>query len=795
MRALLSDLRFACRRLGTAPGFTTATITMLALGMALSLLMFSVLNNVILAGLPFPGGDRVVAVRSENVERQASGGLTPAEALRLAEGDAPFEQFGYYGWGGLTVFDDAARPREITIVNVGPGFFSALGIQPLHGRPFGNADYEAEAAVTVLSHAEWQRQFGGDPAAIGRRIDTSGGPIEVVGVMPPEFAMPSADVAAWRPYPRSAFMTDQAWHWNARFLSGVALLPEGRDISDALESISAGLREQFRLEDGWRLRTMPLLELIIGKSGGVLWGAFAMALLVLLIGCANVAILVDARQVAQRHEQALVQALGASRLRVFRVLLLEISLLGLAAAVFGLLLAWAGIDFLRDLAQGSVPRAGAITIAPSVLGFALLISLTLPFLAAAAGSLRLHGEAAEVMRSGGKGMTGRSKRQKRALPALGVALSTISLVAASALLLSLVRLQQVNPGFRSDNVHALQMFRDAAPAEAWQFGEQLLERLQALPGVEEVAITSVAPLSLIGGFSVDVKLPESDQPEAYQVGVRRVSPGYLDVLDIPMLAGRGIETGDRAGSEAVAVVNRELARRLFGDGPALNRVLELPLGNGPRVPYRVVGVMEDIRNDGLRAPPAPELLLSYARDPWIGMTFLVRSSKSLPGLDQQIADSLWQLDPREGITRQFTLGGELATQLRSARFFARTIGAFAGSALLLAALGVYAVAALEQQRRIGEFGLRLAIGASPLALGTRILRDSTKTVAAGVALGLFGAWAALRLLSAQLFGLEHGHASVIALGVALLWIAAFVAALLPAWRAARVDPMQALRWQ
>lgn len=795
MRALLADLRFACRRLGKAPGFTAATITMLALGIALSVAMFSVISNVVLAGLPFPGGDRVVAVNGEHVERQASGGLTPAEALRLTEADAPFEHFGYYGWGGMTVFDDAARPRELTVVNVGPGFFAALGMQPLHGRPFTSADFDAEAAVTVLSYDEWQRQFGADPAAIGQRIDTSYGALEVIGVMPPAFAMPSSDVGAWRPYPASAFKPDQPWHWNARFLNGVALLPQGGDVGTALESISAGLREQFRLDGGWRLRTTPLLELIIGNSRGVLWGAFAMALLVLLIGCANVAILVDARQVAQHHEQALVQALGASRMRVFRVLLMEIGLLGLVAAVLGVLLAWGGVDLLRELAQGSVPRASAIAIAPSVLGFALLLGLLLPFLAAAAGSLRLRGEASEAMRGGGKGMLGRAGRQSRTLPALGVALSTISLIAASALLLSLVRLQQVDPGFHSDNVHALQMFRDASPVQAWQFGEQLQERLQALPGVEQVAITSVAPLSIIGGYTIDIKLPDNAQPEPYQIGVRRVSAGYLDLLGIPLLAGRGIEAGDRAGSEAVAVINRELARRLFGDSPALDRIVELPLGNGPRVAYRVVGVVEDIRNDGLRAAPAPELLLSYARDPWVGMTFLVRSSKPLPGLELQIADALWQLDPREGITRQFTLAGELDNQLRAARFFARTIGAFAIAALLLAALGVYAVATLQQQRRIGEFGLRLAIGAKPLTLAAQILRDSAKTVAVGIVLGLFGAWAALQLLRTQLYGLEHGHASVIVLGVGALLLTALVATLLPAWRAARVDPMRALRWE
>jgi len=794
--SLLDDLGFATRRLRRSPGFAVATVLMLTLGIALSVGMFATVRGVLLASLPFPDAPRVVEVTADNPRQGVeASALTPAEAMRLTQPDAPFAQFGYYAWGGLSVYD-GERPREFSLAIVSPGFFPALGLAPMLGRSFDDAEFEPGADAVLLSHAEWQRLFGGDPAAIGQRIDTSDGPMTVIGVMPPEFAVPSDTVGAWRPFVRGRLTPDKPWYRFARFINAVARLPADVDaaqVDERLAAISAQLGAELGLaDDGWRTTATPLLERMVGELRGVLWSAFAIALLVLLIACANVAIMLDARQLAQRHEQAVAQALGASRWRLYRVMLLELGVLALLASVLGGALAGQGVELLRTLAVDVLPRADGIAMDRSALAFAVLLAVLLPFVALLAGSLRVRGDSSEAVRSGGRGLVGGDRRRQRMLPTLGIALSTVSLVAASALLFSLDRLQRVDPGFASDNVHALQFFRDGGPDEARKVARPLLEKLQALPGVEQAALTTVAPLAQHGGFSIDLQRRERSEPEPFQVGLRRVSPDYLDLLDIPLVAGRGIEAADGEGAEPVAVINETLARRSFGDESPLDRMIGLPLGQGERVWHRVVGVMADIRNDGLRASPAPELLVAFDRDPYLGMTFLVRTAKPLPGIAAQMAEALWQIDPREAITEQYALADSVQQQSATVRFFARTIGGFALAALLLAALGVYAVAALQQQRRVGEFGLRLAIGARPVLLARQVLRESVRPLIAGITLGLAGAWLALRLLEAQLFGVGSGLGAVVP-GVLVLALAAMLAALLPAWRAARTDPMQALR--
>lgn len=791
---LALDLRHALRRLLQSPGYSVAIVAMLACGIAISAAMFGTLSGV-LGALPFPQSERLVVLEVEHPERGVSrGALTPAEALML-EQDAPFADFGFYVWGGMTVYQ-GDRPREFNLANVSSGFFSTLGMPPLHGSWFSEDDFGADSDAVVLSHEEWQRQFGGDPQAIGRSIETSAGRLRVIGVMPPAFAVPSSSVGAWRPVRAGAYPMDQPWVWNARFVNGLARLDPALGAgqqSARLAELSRALAERHGLAAPLAsLQTRSMLERIVGGLRGVLWGAFAVALLVLLIACANVAILVDARQTARRHEQAVVQALGASRARLFRSQLIEVVLLALLAVALGLAMAMLGIDQLRDLARSSVPRVDAIDIDLAVLAFAALLGLLAPLFAALAGALRPRAQAVEAMRSGGRGLVGRQQRRGW-LPMLGAALSTVSLVAGSALLFSLWQLQAVDTGISHERVYALQLFHGQDADIQRDFAARMSERLAQLPGVEQVAVASSAPLSVIGGMNVDIKLPERDQAEPFQLAIRRVSPGYLGALDIALLAGRGFNDSDRDGAERVALINQELARRLFGDADPLGRRVELPLGNGPRVDYRIVGVVEDSLNAGLRAGVAPELLLPFAMSPTMGMTFIVRSQAPLTGYEKQFTDALFEVEPREASTRIFALSDDVDAEFASARFFARTVGGFAIAALLLAAFGVYAVATLRQQQRIAEFGLRLAIGARPVLLMRQMLRESLLPVLAGIALGTGAALGVLRLLQSQLFGIEGAQLGVVGGGIVVLLLAAGIAALVPAWRAARTQPMVALR--
>jgi len=790
------DLRHAVQRLARTPGFAIAAIAMLALGIGFSVAMYSVLNGVLLRSLPFPASERIVVVRAENpAQHVRNAQFTSVEAETLAAGTPGFAALGYYWWSGVTLFD-GERAREITSHMVGPGYFGVLGVEPVLGRLLSDDDIRGDRPFALLSFAEWQRGFGGDPGVLGRRLElVDEDPLEVIGVLPPQLDLIADDTGVWRPLP-ARFLSGDGMRDHRRNLLMLGRLADGSSGAQAdagLSAVLAGIGDSRGAEQaGWSAATKPLLDALIGDTRAALWGAFALAVLVLVIAAANVAILLDGRQVARRREQAVMQALGASRARLRRMLLLELGVLAAAAVGLGLAVALAAMRGLRELARDSIARIDEVGIDWQVYAFAVLLGLAAPVAAALAGSLRVRGEAGEAIRAGGRGVVGRAG-QRRALPALAMALSTISLIAALVIASGLWRLQRVDPGYLPTHVQAMQFFRGGKDAFV-PFTVELLERLAALPGVRDVALTSAAPRSGIGSASVDIRVADRAESEPLQAGLRRVSPGYRDLLGIRLLAGRDFDSNDRRGAPLVAIINATLAKRLFGEADALGRTLNLPLGRGERVDCEIVGVVGDIRNDGLRAPLAPEILVPYAQQPIHAMTFLARSERPLAGIAAQMAAELHALDPRQAITRQYALSEDIEYELRPAQFFARTIGAFAGVALLLAVLGVYAVASLRQRHRVGEHGLRLAIGARPLQLAVSVIGDSLSISALGVLAGTAGVIGIMRVADLRALGIEGGaSAAMLAAGVGAMGVAALVAALVPALRAARVAPMEALR--
>ncbi|WP_300621066.1 ABC transporter permease [Dokdonella sp.] len=805
MNRFVDALRLALRHLSRAPGFSIAAVAMLALGIGLTVAMTCTVDGVLLRGLPVPDGDRLVAISAHNpAQRIARAQLTVAEAEQVAAETPGFETIAYFQWSGINVLE-GGHAREIPAQLVGTGFFATLGVPPLLGRVPGDDDIRAGLPLAVLSHEEWQRAFGGDPGVIGRRLDTIGhAPLEIVGVMPPSLDAITGNAGLWTALLPSELPQDGARRLDLRILQAFGRLradtsPQQADA--ALAARLAALHETHGLGEttGWRLRARNLLDLLVGNARGALWGALALACMVLLIACANLAILLGARQAERRRELAVMQAIGASRERLRNHLFLELSLLGVVALVLGVALAQGGIVLLRDLAAGSVPRVDGIVMDWRVFGVAALIGLAIPSITAFGGGLRSPGEPAEAIRGGGKGVIGGGARH-RLLPAAAMALSTVSLIAAFGFGIGLWRLQRVDPGFRADSVHALTLFRESlgtdsgasGPPEWTRFAEDVLQRLSAMPGARDVALTSAAPLAQIGGASADVRATGRDDDAPVQAAVRRVSPGYHALLGIPLAGGRDFDGGDRVGSEPVAIVNRTLARRLFGDASPLGRTIDLPLARSGRETCRIVGLVEDIRNDGLRAEPAPEVLVPFAQAPRVAMTFLLRAAPDLRGIDAAMAQTLWSVDPRQSITQQFELGERLADSLRPARFFARVVGAFAFAALLLAVLGVYAVASLQQRRRVGEFGLRLAIGATPLRLAGAILGDSLRVSAVGIGIGLGLAATAMRLLDPTRIAGDVALPGVLLAGLGAMGLAALAAAVLPALHALRVTPMQAL---
>jgi predicted permease len=795
--SLATDARFACARLRRAPGFAISVVLMLGLGLALSVTMFGVVRGVLRA-LPYAGGEATVAVYAANPRQGTqTSALTAAEVDALARPDAqsPFRAFGEYSWGGVTVYNEG-QPREITVGVVGNGFFGALGIAPILGRTFSPEELASATGTIVLSHAEWQRLLGGSPDAIDKIIDTEYGPTRVIGVMPATFAFPSNEVGGWIPH--RPFDTSAPPYRFARLFYGVGWLKDDLDpaqLDQWFSARAAQVRGDHGLRDeGWRFAAPSVLDDTVGAVRQTLWGAFALALLVLVIACANVAILFDARSMTLRQEEAIAHALGASANRIARTRWLELCSLTALGTMLALFIAALSLDLVRRHAYDQLPRVDGIALGWDVVGFGALLALLLPALVSLIGRMGRRASIASVLRGGGKGVLHHEGKSRRWLPALAIALSTISLIAAVTLGVSLARLRNVSPGFATDNVHIMQFFSHADQT-AWNaFADDLRTRLAALPGVRAVSMTTAAPLSTIGNLTDDVRNASTPDAEPVRATVRRVGPDYLELLDIPLLAGRAIGAEDREGGERVAVINRELAKRVFGsEGDAVGQSVRLPLGRDGMQNARVVGVMADTRNDGLRAEPAPEVLVAFAQKPWLGMSFMVRTHTQQAGFDQLMAEQLWAIAPRQAITRQYTLADDVHAQWQALRFFAFTVGVFALCAALLGAFGVYSVAALAQRRRVREFGLRLAVGARPTTLGLSVLGEGLRMVMLGATLGVVGAGAVLRLLAEHTFGMEGALAWIMPVGAVAMALVALAALMLPALRAMRVDPIVALR--
>lgn len=794
LQTLRDDLRGAIRSLARAPGFHLLAAAMLALGLGLSVSMFSATQGILLSSLPLHQGELIHLLSADN---EALGitdaAFTVEEALDLSAGVAGFERIALYWWYSVGVFD-GEQARNLTTQMVGPGYFATLAVQPVLGRVPSDDELAANAPVAVISHSQWTRYFGASPAVLGQRLDViDGAPLTVIGVLPPEIELFAGDTALWQPLPQRALPQGDAAR-SVRTLMLVGRLAEGVDPARAEAALNARIAALPRSsgESGWQVRAGSLLDQLVGDVRAALWGGFALALLVLLIGASNLALMLDARRSLRQRERAVRLALGATPARLQRARVFELALLSSIALALGLPIAYAAITVFRRLAASSLERAESIQLDPWAFAFAAGLGVVLPALVLAAGALPRAGALAQGLRGAGRGTLGAPGSQ-RWLPAFAVALATVSLVCAIGLGAGLWRLQRVDPGYRVEDVQVLQIFRIGQDAFV-PFAERMLESLAALPGVEQVALASAVPLSNIGGALVEVRTSPAGETSPQQFGMRHVSPAYRSLLQIPLMAGRDFAAEDRRGAQPVAIVSDTGARRLFPGESALGRTVHLPDGRGGWLAHQVVGVIGDVRSGGPRDAPAPEVLVPYAQQPRIGMSFLVRSRAGMVGLDGQMRAALAQLDPRQPITEQFTLSERIAQQLRPARVFSTTVAAFAGLALLLAGAGVYAVASLLQRRRLSEYGLRMALGSRPSQVAVRALGEGLGVALLGVVVGGVIGGAALSLVDLGALGVAaQVPFDALALGAAGMLLVSLLASAAPALRASRIDPIEVLR--
>jgi predicted permease len=783
---MLGDLRYAVRTLRRSKGLTLVAVTVLALGIGGTTVMYSVVAGTLLRPLPFPEADRLVRLYSS--EGPGWRGSSSYEDFQDWRGETrSVELMTAVEWRDENLARDG-RAERLNGVRVSRDFFALLGVTPALGRTFTTAAYAGQADEVILGHDVWQHWFAGAPDVLGTSLALSGHIYTVVGVLPDGAGMPSSSgVGVYRP-----LGPDAARGRGDHYLQVLGRLAPGATVAQAnaeLDALSRQLEAAFPTTNTGRsalvLSWHDQMVESLRPSVLLLFGA---VLLVLVIACANVANMLIARATARQPELAVRFALGASRARVVRQLLTESALLAALGGGLGLLVAAWGIDLARAIA----PRSPVIVIAldPGVLAFGVVVAVASVLLFGLVPALRATGaDLQAAIRAGARGVAVGPTRLKNALVVAQVALSFALLVGAGLLGQSFVKVSGVDPGYDPTRVVT---FRVALPPQrdARAYFARLLERVRALPDVESAGLVNYLPLSnsnYSGGFEIEGQTYAPGRtPEAEYMFA---TPGYFQTMRAHLVAGRGIEEQDRADGRRVAVVNQTLARRYF---PGANPIgARFNLENDDF--YEIVGVVADMRRWGPAAEPVPEIYMSFVQAPTSTMALAARGRGDPAALAVALRGAAMAVDPEQAVYEVTTLDKSLDESLRPRRTLMTFLAVFAAVALALAAIGLYGVLAVNVAQRRRELGIRMALGAAPANVRGLVIGHGLRLVLVGVAVGAAAAAALARLLGWMLFGVsgwDPATYAVVALGLCAV---ALLATWLPARRATRIDPMTALR--
>ena len=813
MSALIQDLRYGMRGLRKNLGFSLVAIAVLALGIGANTAIFSVVNAVLLRPLPFDDPSRLVQIWHVPPPKAFPGmtrfSVSAANYLDWKQQNHVFEKTAIYTYDqyDLTVGD---KPQSLAAAAVESTFFPVLGVQPLLGRVFlAEEDQEGRSNVLVLSYGFWQTQFGGNPSVVGQKIMLNGTAHTVIGVMGPRFNRPD-----W-----AKFWVPMAWTAQQRAVRGehhymvIGRLKPGVSLPQAqaeMNTISSQLAQQYPADDkDWGAVVVPLRDELVGDvrpSLLILLGAVAF---VLLIACANVANLVLAKTLSRRKEIAIRSALGASRRRVLQQVLSETLLLALVGGAIGLVIAHFGVALIVKFLGQQLPHSTEIGLDGWVLAFALGISLLTGLLAGLLPAIRLtRGDVNQALKQG-LGRTDSDSggnRTRSALVVCEVALSLVLLVGAGLMIRSLLLLRAVDPGFKPQNVLTLTVSVAAnkfpVPAQQVSFFDQVLQRVRALPGVESAGLIDALPLSG-GGSHQPVAIegrpvvPMAEQPE---VDVRLISPGYMRAMRIPVVKGRDFTDDDVAGKPRVVVISESMAKRFWPNEDPIGKHLKLTFSSN--ADREVIGIVGDVKLDSLDESrstatlysPEPQLS-SPALGEWrsFGMSMVVRTSANPGSVLSAVTAAVHQVDPETPVLDAKTMDvvvDESVTQQRSTMLL---LAAFAGLALLLAAVGIYSVLSYAVRRRVREIGIRMALGAQIGDVLRMVVVEGMRPTVIGVVIGLAGALALGRVLSSVIYGVSARDLATFGTVAALLTAVGFLASVIPAYRATRVDPMKTLR--
>ena len=804
---MLQDFRYALRVLAKDFGFSAVAVLTLALGIGANTAIFTVVNVVLLRPLPYPESDRLLFLYNTNLKRASGRG--PFSLMRLDQLRSESRSFSNLAGFCNETFNltGVEQPEQLQAARVSANFLQTLGVHPVLGRDFlPEEDREGAKPVVMLSYGLWQRRFGGNPDVIGTSLALDSQAHTIVGILPPGLDQPAPglDLLATNLAAFSVFTREQI-RLGAGYISVIARLKPGVSGQQAQAEMDVLNRQYLRQNAGMvdadpdaRLVGSPLRGILVENVKPALLVLCAAIGAVLLIACANVASLLLARATSRRKEFAVRAALGAGRADLIRQLLAESLVLSLISGVLGLALAFAATRLAGRINQLNLPRAGEIHIDWETLAFTLLVSIVtavffglIPSLQTSKPDLNM------ILRESGRGSAGSLRRsQARGLLVIGqVAVSMILLIAASLLMRSFLKLQQVDPGFDPRKVLTMQVTlpNSKYPTNPQKnaFFREALRHISATPGVNSASAmlwlplhaSVVVPIQVVG----DAVLPFGKRPLAYW---QSVTPDYFRTFGTRLVRGRFFTEHDNESSSGAAIVNESLARRFWPNQDPIGKQLIVARAE---LHEEVVGVVADVKTSALDSDAGGELYSPYAQRPWPGMIIAVKTSGNPLSLSSAVRKQIAQVDGDLPVTAVRSMEDVVSESFGQRQLTLWLLGAFAAAALVLAAIGIYGLLAYSVEQRRQEMGIRRALGARPADIVRLVLREGLGLTLAGIAAGLAGAFLIGRALESLLFHVSPTD-PVIYAGMALLFLAvALIASYLPARRALRVDPVVAIR--
>ncbi len=805
------NFRYAVNILRRSPGFASVAILILALGIGANTAIFTLVDTVLLRPLPYHDASRLAMLWQSLPSRGlAQVPVSQADFADFQKQSRSFqnlaaiyidkEEFGLTGVGD---------PEQVRGMPISANLFSMLGAQPMLGRDFlPGEDRAGNANKVILSYGLWQRRFGGDHGVIGKAITLDREPRVVVGVMPRGFSFPPpmhfgiGEVPAGKELwvPCVVDKTNRDYHplgVVARLKPGVGMEQANAETATLARAFAAAYPKS---NDGVGANVSSMQEQVVSNIRPALVVLFGAVGCVLLIACVNVANLLLARSAGRRQELAVRAALGASRVDLIKQMLLENFALAIPGGVLGILLAMWATDLLRSLTKANLPRLDELSINPAMLAFAAALSLLTGLaagLAPAFSASRI--DLNESLKAASRTLAGaRQNTLRNALVICQISLALLLLTGAGLLIRSFQQLLHVDPGFQSNNVLTMELrlpqSRYEKDVQLAAFETQLLDRIRALSGVVYAGAVNSLPIAGFQGISraaIDGRPPAKSMADAMMVEQRVVSPDYFAALRTPLLAGRDFTARDAQGSARVAIVNQALAARYFPGEDPLGKRIKI---DEPGEPWQtIVGITASVRHSGLSADADPEMFSPYLQGPWSVMAIVVRTRGNPEDLGAAVRSQLWAIDKEQPISRMSTMDKILADSLAGRRLNLVLLGSFAGVALLLALIGIYGVISYAVVQRTGEIAIRMALGAQRSSVWTLVVRQGAALSAAGIAIGVIASLALTRLMSTMLFHVRPMDPVTIASVAAVVLATATLASFLPARRATRIDPMEALR--